>query len=115
MVLTLNNIQEEYNQLAITIHQIANEDNKDLMSILKSKDKVEEIRLVNRIQEILNICKFGIPNRYINEEIYQYRRSLMNYIMIIQTNPSEEEISLIMNGNIRVPPTREVSTEESIG
>ena len=33
---------------------------------------------------------------------------------MIDTNPSEEEISLIMNGNIRVPPTREVSTEESI-
>ena len=38
----------------------------------------------------------------------------MNYIMMIETNPSEEEISLIVNGNIRVPPTREVSTEESI-
>ena len=38
----------------------------------------------------------------------------MNYIMMIETNPSEEEISWIMNGNIRVPPTREVSTEESI-
>ena len=34
---------------------------------------------------------------------------------MIDTNPSEEEISLIMNGNIRVPPTREVSIAESMG
>ena len=52
------------------IQAIASEENKDLTSILKSEDTVEEIRLLNRIQHILNICGFGIPNKQINEEIY---------------------------------------------
>ena len=85
-----------------------------MRTILKSDDKVEEIRLVNLIQQILNAACFGFPNIYINEQIYQNRRWLLYYMMMIDPNLNATKIDLIKNGVVRVPPIKEISTEEII-
>jgi acyl-CoA hydrolase len=55
-------------------------ENRELIQTLEKQDKIGEIRLIRNIQNTLNICKFSIPNRWMEEEIYQIRLKLIELL-----------------------------------
>ena len=55
-------------------------ENRELIQNLEKQDKISKIRLIRDIKNTLKICKFSIPNWWMEEEIYQIRLKLIELL-----------------------------------
>ena len=70
-------------------------ENRELIQTLEKEDKIGEIRLIRDIKNTLKICKFSIPNQWMEVEIYQVRLKLLEHLKVdIDLHTKEDHVLL---------------------